>query len=267
MAKLNAGKAGPVALTLKHSHLEPNDVSRTGIETEIVLLQEAPAQRNKPDYLHGEVDMPLLDCRFRCTPDVYVPRSESIVMVDRISRQLMGRALEGKTFWDVGSGAGVVGIAIKKRFPKLRVICSDLSPKASELFRENARINDVQVDAVTGDLFRPFGREKADFTFFYPPQTTARSSFWAKHRTYSEYPVRAIREPVIAFESGVAGLALLERFCAALHDRLRPHGTAWIYIGGDRYCEVVNWLSESFVCHAEVEGAARRMLWWFTRRG
>jgi 16S rRNA (guanine1207-N2)-methyltransferase len=67
-------------------------------------------------------------------------------VIEDQSRQLRGRVL------DLGCGYGAVGIVLKRLFPSLEMVLSDINERALDLARKNAVKNHVQyVEAVRSD--------------------------------------------------------------------------------------------------------------------
>ena len=98
-----------------------------------------------------------------------IPRPETEILVSKISDVLKNCNLEGKCLWDLCTGSGCIGISLKKKFPELDVVLSDISPAALAIASQNAKTNQVDVEILQGDLFQPFGNRKADFIACNPP--------------------------------------------------------------------------------------------------
>ena len=88
-------------------------------ECRTVLSRRAsgePAQ-----YIRGTVE--FLDCTLKVTPSVLIPRQETEILAAMIIKVLEEDELSGKSFWDICTGSGCLGIAIKKKFPELNARC------------------------------------------------------------------------------------------------------------------------------------------------
>ena len=72
------------------------------------------------------------------------------------------RFFKGGSFLDIGTGTGILAIAVAKLFPEAQVAACDTDPEAVEIARENARLNGVaaQIDFRVGSLDES-GREPA----------------------------------------------------------------------------------------------------------
>ena len=86
-------------------------------------------------YIAGKVE--FFGCSLIVTPEVLIPRQETEILIDKIVQKLSTIDLEGKILWDVCCGSGCIGIALKKKFPKLHVALSDISAEALAVAKKN----------------------------------------------------------------------------------------------------------------------------------
>ena len=75
--------------------------------------------------------------KFTVSPAVLVPRPESEEMIT-LFLALTGGEIAPKTLIDVGTGSGCLGITAALERPSLRVILSDISPRALKVAEKNA---------------------------------------------------------------------------------------------------------------------------------
>jgi release factor glutamine methyltransferase len=73
--------------------------------------------------------------RVAVTPDVLIPRPETEILLDEVSRLIEP---EGLPVLDVGTGSGILALALAQKFPKLEIIATDLSPEALAVARKNS---------------------------------------------------------------------------------------------------------------------------------
>src|SRR3990167_1774538 len=175
-------------------------------------LKEEPVQ-----YILGEVE--FYNCLIAVDPRALIPRPETQLLVDMIVP-----SVQKETLWDLCTGSGCIGIALKKANPKLNVILSDISAEALSLARENAVRNEVEVQCVQGDLFEPFRGGKADVIVCNPPYIAA--SEYSK----LEPSVRNF-EPKLALVAGEKGIEFYERIQRDIDAYLNPKGTLYLEIG------------------------------------
>lgn len=85
------------------------------------------------------------DIIIREEPDVYPPSDDSILLIRSLDIKKDERILE------IGCGSGVVSIHCAKNGAV--VTSGDINPKAVELTRKNAGINDVSLDVLETDVY------------------------------------------------------------------------------------------------------------------
>ncbi|MDO8498757.1 MAG: HemK/PrmC family methyltransferase [bacterium] len=121
---------------------------------------------NKPkQYVQGWVEFYKL--RFKVTPDVLIPRPETELLVDEVLRfvrdssgplahrndnddVIVSGAKQSFTILDLGTGSGNIAISIAKNIylptwsVGTRIIATDISPKASKIAQQNAKLHQVE---------------------------------------------------------------------------------------------------------------------------
>ena len=75
--------------------------------------------------------------KFTVSPAVLVPRPESEEMITLFLALTAGE-IAPKTLIDIGTGSGCLGITAALERPSLRVILSDISPRAIKVAKKNA---------------------------------------------------------------------------------------------------------------------------------
>ncbi len=174
----------------------------------------------------------FLSCDVTLTRDVIIPRQETEILADKIIRTLTNRSLQGKTLWDVCCGSGCIGISIKKALPHIHVVMSDLSAKALEVAKENAKRNHVDIEFLEGDLLEPFANQKTDFFVCNPPYI-AESEKETLDREVRDY------EPHSALFSGKTGLEFYVRLAEQLPNFLHPQALVWLEMGAGQGNEML----------------------------
>lgn len=146
---------------------ELSDTEKSRIE-EIVkgLRSYKPIQ-----YLLGIAD--FYGMEFKVNPAVLIPRPETAELVERIIKDYPGQAPH---ILDIGTGSGCIAIALAKHLPKAKVMAMDISPEALAVAEENARLNQVSVSFLEGDILserdprflyweRPFPRQETTVSY------------------------------------------------------------------------------------------------------
>lgn len=89
-------------------------------------------------YIKGWVEFYKL--KFKVTPDVLIPRPETELLVDEVLEFAKNKTL---TVLDLGTGSGNIAISIAKNNKKINVFATEVSEKALDLAKENARKHSV----------------------------------------------------------------------------------------------------------------------------
>lgn len=99
-------------------------------------------------YLLGEVVFRGLP--IKVGPGVLIPRPETEELVDLALKLLTGRSQP--RIIEIGTGSGCIALSLKKALPEAQVLALDLSPKALQYARANARALDLAIDWRQGDF-------------------------------------------------------------------------------------------------------------------
>jgi release factor glutamine methyltransferase len=110
-------------------------------------------QTGKPiQYILGDTEFYGLP--FKVNPDVLIPRPETEELVEWI----LGERLKAKgerfvgNILDIGTGSGCIAISLKKNLVEAQVSAIDISAGALKIARENAVLNEVDVNFIQADI-------------------------------------------------------------------------------------------------------------------
>ncbi len=173
------------------------------------------------EYITGLVE--FYGCEIRVDARGLIPRPETEILVDHIVKQLDGEK-EPLALWDLCTGSGCIGIALKKKYPFMNVSLSDISSDALALAKENANHNGVDVSLLEGDLLTPFQGKKADVVVVNPPYISS------KDYAALDLSVRDF-EPQGALVGGEKGFEFYERLEMDLPSLLNPGARVFLEIG------------------------------------
>lgn len=153
---------------------------------------------------------------------VLIPRPETELLVDAVVKQL--REKPGAVVWDLCTGSGCIGLAVKKEVPTLDVSLSDLSQEALSVARHNATTHCLAVQFYLGNLLEPFLNQKADCIICNPPYITTED-----YQRLDPH-VRDF-EPAMALTSGKTGLELYQLLSKQVKAYLKPGGSLFLEHG------------------------------------
>ncbi|MGH8912252.1 MAG: peptide chain release factor N(5)-glutamine methyltransferase, partial [Acidimicrobiia bacterium] len=127
---------------------------------------------------------------------------------------------------DLGTGSGVLAIALARRFPLAAVHGVDRLPGAIDVARQNAARLAATVRFHLGDLFSPLAPElrgTVGLIVSNPPYVAAHE--------WGGLPADVRHEPREALVAGPEGTEVLERIAAEVGDWLGPNGVVVCEIG------------------------------------
>jgi len=157
-------------LSIKQEEINSNDAEQL-FKIYKQLVQGKPLQ-----YILGETV--FYDLTFKVNPSVLIPRPETEELVDWAL--ITSRKINGETevlkLLDIGTGSGCIPISIKKYIPLADITAIDISEAALNTARQNADLNQVEINFIQDDIFKPTNLElinsKYDLILSNPPYVT-----------------------------------------------------------------------------------------------
>jgi release factor glutamine methyltransferase len=186
-------------LPLKHALGAPAPTFSPGQEARFRRLIARRGENREPvAYLIGNQE--FMGLEFKVTPSVLIPRPSTETLVEK--------AGEPRTFLDIGCGSGAVSVVLA--LAGGRGTATDLSPRALEIARENARRHGVEdkITFVEADLFVDGSFE---LVISNPPYVATPD--------LKSLPIEVQHEPTLALDGGADGLGVLRRIVAGARSR------------------------------------------------
>ena len=146
---------------------------------------------------------------------------------------------------DIGTGSGAIAIALKKEEPHMDVIASDISKDALAIAKENAKLNDADVEFVEGSMLDPLIEKgiKLDILVSNPP--------YIKNDEVLESSVKDY-EPHVALFGGEDGLKFYRMIFEDAHKVLKDKALLFFEMGYDQKENLTN-LARKYFKNAEIE--------------
>ncbi|NGX32651.1 MAG: Release factor glutamine methyltransferase [Candidatus Anoxychlamydiales bacterium] len=236
-AKISAETLLAHVLKIKKSDLFLN-FDKTLLNEELKSFEKLIQRRSKKEpieYIIGKID--FYGCEIIVDKNVLIPRVETEILVDLICKKLEKENLDGKILIDICTGSGAIAIALKKRFPKLKVYGVDISKKALEIAEKNAYLNDVNILFKKGDLLSPFENIRADFIVSNPPYVSE-----TEFKTLDD-DVKSF-EPKIALVAKKSGLEFYKKIEKQIFKYTKPKTKLFFEIGCSQKNDVLNIFSD-----------------------
>ena len=155
-------------------------------------------------YVLGHWEFFGLD--FEVTPDVLIPRPETELLVEKAIIWL-NKHPDKRSIVDVGTGSGAIAISLAVNVTNAKLLATDISPKALEVAKRNARKHSVE------------DRTKFIECDLLPTSTTKRQPVFDILCANLPYiPTQILhtlsvygREPTLALDGGVDGLDIIHK--------------------------------------------------------
>ncbi len=126
-------------------------------ERELTLTHQEEANKILTQLKTGEPLQYILGntefygLKFLVNPSVLIPRPETEELVEWVLSSWQLPVSSGYIL-DIGTGSGCVAISLKKNLPGAQVSAIDISPEALQTAKQNAELNEVDVNFIEADI-------------------------------------------------------------------------------------------------------------------
>lgn len=209
---LNADKAK--ILTLRDELVEDSILEKFSEMLADYIIDEKPIEYILGyTYFYGN--------KIKVNENVLIPRDETEELVEKSLEYIKS----GYKVLDLCTGSGAIAISVKKEVNDVEVMASDISGKALEVAKENAKDNGVSINFVKGDLLEPFiNKERFDVIISNPP-------YISKNYVVNNF---VSHEPSVALYADNGGLSNYEKIIKDLDKVLNKNGVILFEIGYDQ---------------------------------
>lgn len=165
---------------------------------------------SKPiQYILGETV--FYDLTFKVNEHTLIPRQETEELVHAIINE---NQQEGLHILDIGTGSGCIPISLAKNLQKALISSADISAKAIEKAKENALLNQVDINFMHRDIlnWKKFDWDNFDIIVSNPPYVTETEKSKMDKNVLDHEPHTALfvsdHDPLIFYRT-IAEFALL----------------------------------------------------------
>ena len=184
-------------------------------------------------YLLGKREFFSLE--FIITDAALVPRPETELLVETCLE--ICSDWNGAGILELGTGTGVIAIALKVNRPDFDLVATDISSDCLDLARKNATVHGAQIDWLESDWYAAVNQTRSfDMVLSNPPYVAASDPYL----TQGDLPA----EPVIALTPGTSGLEALEQIITQAPDYLAPQGYLLLEHGSDQQADVASMMHD-----------------------
>jgi len=194
----------PVKLKMMKDSFLDNDQIQKILQVLSELRQGKPIQ-----HIIGEAH--FYGLVFKVNQNVLIPRPETEELVDWITNDYQGLSLSDLNILDIGTGSGCIPISLKKNIEHAKVSTLDISPEAITLAKENAKLNEVNIEFMNVSIFDFSSELKFDVIVSNPPYIRDLEKMEMHQNVLEHEPHLALfvsdERPLIFYEA-IADLAI-----------------------------------------------------------
>ena len=156
-----------------------------------LLKEERPIQ-----YILGETE--FYGLRFKVNEHTLIPRPETEELVEWIINQNPLTTCRQLHILDIGTGSGCIAISLAKNLPDAKVYALDVSKQAIKIAKQNAILNEVDVEFIEADILNPetwnldFKRLELDIIVSNPPYVRELEKKYMKPNVLNNEPYLAL---------------------------------------------------------------------------
>lgn len=202
-------------------------------------LNRALAQLEKHvpiQYIIGETE--FFGLPFKVNPSVLIPRPETEELVEWIIKDCF-EIKQPITILDIGTGSGCIAISLANKIPYSKIDALDISAKALEIAKKNAKLNQVPIAFIEQDILA-LNRLDKNYDIFVsnPPYVTISEKQKMQANVLNYEPHKALFVPdenALLFYKSIAEIALKS---------LKPDGKLYLEINEAFGPEIVDMLGD-----------------------
>jgi release factor glutamine methyltransferase len=208
---------------------------------EIMALAGRRARRIPLQHVLGEWE--FMSLPFKMREGVFIPRPETEVLAESVVARAGRAGRPPRRILDVGTGTGVVAVALAVYLKPEFVLATDVSPLAVETARANAILNGVGaiVRFAVGDALGPIGpaaEDGFDVVVSNPPYVASGDI------EVLEPEVRD-HDPRQALDGGPGGLGFIAGLLPRIPSIMKRGGMAALEIGATQGDDVIALMEEA----------------------
>ena len=206
-------------------------------EKEQLIMQAVEKRLNHIPiaYIFGKTNFYGYD--LSVNENVLIPRLDTEVLVEKLVEDIKSQSRKVSVL-DIGTGSGAIIIATKKE-TDANCYAVDVSEKALEVAKENAKLNNAEIEFIKSDLFENISNLKVDFIVSNPPYIETEV-------VKTLEPEVVLNEPNLALDGGEDGLDFYRIIVKNAKKHLNKKGRLYFEIGYNQGENVSALMKEDF---------------------
>lgn len=205
-----------------------NQISKEDEERYFVGISKLRAGVPLEHITHQREFMKL---NFYINENVLIPRQDTEILVEEVIN--IAKRIKNPKILDLCTGSGAIAVSLAKYLTESEITATDISNKALEIAKKNAKINEVEnrITFISSDLFTNISEEKYDIIVSNPP--------YIKRNVIETLDEQVRKEPYMALDGGLDGLDFYRKIIKNSYEYLKYHGFLCLEIGFDQKIDVI----------------------------
>ena len=180
-------------------------------------------------YILGRQE--FMGLELRLTPDVFIPRPETEILIEKAIQIAQGFHAGVKYVLDIGTGSGCIAISLAVILKDAKVSATDISNQALEIAKQNAILNNAEINFSQSNLF-PDNKQRNNYDLVVSNPPYIPTSEINNLQPEVGY------EPCIALDGGRDGLDFYRRIVQEAPAHLRRGGFLILEMGFGQYLSI-----------------------------
>lgn len=226
------GERNPIFITDKNKDVPPE------LSDKIMELVSRRSEGYPLQYLLGEWE--FYGYPFKVGEGVLIPRPDTETLIEQTLAVCSKMGNISPKIIDLCSGSGCIAVTLKKEIPEAEVSAVEISDKAIEFLKRNAKLNNADITVIQGDVLdERLQQNLLDFDIIVsnPPYLTKEEM--------NELQKEVTFEPELALFGGNDGLGFYSRITSMWKNSLKTGGYLLYEFGMGQHSAVSDILSEN----------------------
>ena len=208
-----------------------NDLNQISKKDEERYFVEISRLRAGVPLEHITHQREFMKLNFYINENVLIPRQDTEILVEEVIN--IAKRIKNPKILDLCTGSGAIAVSLAKYLPESEITATDISNKALEIAKKNAKINEVEnrITFISSDLFTNIPEEKYDIIVSNPP--------YIKRNVIETLDEQVRKEPYMALDGGLDGLDFYRKIIKNSYEYLKYHGFLCLEIGFDQKIDVI----------------------------
>lgn len=179
----------------------------------------------------------FMKMNFYVNNHVLIPRPDTEILVEEVIK--IAKEYANPVILDLCTGSGAIAVSLAKYLPNAKVYASDISKKALEVAKINAKNNEVEnkIEFLESNLFEKIKNLKFDIIVSNPP--------YIRTEVIESLDAEVKQEPMIALDGGEDGLKFYKEIVEQAYPYLKLGSYLCFEIGYDQKIDVIEIIENS----------------------